>query len=178
MSSLDTEAARLRDGQARPWGPPAVPAGRRGRSSALLIIILAGIGVLIFLGLLAAPRLDEHVGFFTGRALKAVQSYNVEGVPLRGLVEKRFHSARWRAYHQDIPFQTFVECLGTPRSEGPERLMQWYVEERPAWHRGPSLKITSMTAFNGNALDLTPHLFDPRVGYLLPYWHSRQGEPR
>jgi hypothetical protein len=146
--------------------------------SGLLIILLTGIGVLIFFGMLAAPRLDEHIGFFTGRALEAVQSYNVGGVPLRVVVEQRFQDVRWRAYHQDIPFQTFVECSGTPRSGGPKQLMQWYVEERPAWRRGPSLRITSMTAFNGNALDLTPHLFDPRVGYLLPYWRSRQGEPR
>lgn len=139
----------------------------------VLSCALAGLGILLAVGMLVAPRVDERVGFFTVRATEAVQSYDVDGVPLRRVVDGKFQAVRWRAYHQDILFQTFVECVGAPRSGGPEQLMQWYVEERPAWNRGPAIRITSMTAFNGNALDLTPRLFDPRVGYLLPYWRHR-----
>src|SRR4051794_36931954 len=118
---------------------------------ALRVVVAAGIVMLVFIGMLIAPRVDEHVGFFTVRATEAVQSYEVDGAPLRLAVDNQFQAVRWRAYHQDALFQTFVECVGMPRSGGPERLMQWYVEERPAWNRGPALRITSMTAFNGNA---------------------------
>jgi hypothetical protein len=136
----------------------------------LLIVILAGVGLLLFLGMLIAPRVDEHIGFFTVRATEAVQSYRVDGVPLSHIIDNQFQAVRWRAFHQDIPFQTFVECVGTPRSGGGMRHMLWYVEERATWDRGPSLMITVMTALNKDALQLTPHLFDPRAGYLLEYW--------
>lgn len=133
-------------------------------------IVLTGLAILFVLGMLVAPRVDEGVGFLSVRALKAVQTYAVDGVPLRHLVDSEFQEVRWRAYHQDIPFQTFVECVGKPRSGGPERRMLWYVEERPRWNRGPSLKIITMTALNGDALTLTPRLFDPRAGFGLERW--------
>jgi hypothetical protein len=138
--------------------------------SVVLICLLAGLGMLFVVGMLIAPAVDERVGFFTARAMEAVQSYEVDGVPLRRVVDHQFQTVRWRAYHQDIPFQTFVECIGTPRSGGQERRMLWYVDERPTWNRGPSLRITIMTVLNRDALQLTPHLFDPRAGYLLQYW--------
>jgi hypothetical protein len=135
---------------------------RRAMSSIISIGIL---GLLLVLGMLIAPRVDERVGFLTGRAMKAVQCYQVDGVPLRSLVDREFQSVRWRSYHHDIPFQTVVECAGTPRSGGPERRMAWYVDERPTWDKGPSLSITIMTALNGNAYHLTPHLCGPGAGF-------------
>ena len=140
------------------------------RTAAISFVIVAGLAVLMFLGMLVAPRADEWVGFLSVRAMKAVQAYTVDGVPLERLVNGEFRDVQWRSYHQDIPFQTFVECVGMPRSGGPERRMVWYVEERPRWSHGPSLKIVTMTALNGDALKLTPHLFDPRAGFGLDQW--------
>jgi hypothetical protein len=102
--------------------------------------------------------------------MKAVQSYQVDGMPLRSVIDHELENAQWRAYHQDIPFQTFVECVGKARKGGAERRMVWYVEERPRWKNGPSLKIIVMTALNRDALQLTPHLFDPRAGFGLEQW--------
>lgn len=140
-----------------------------------LLARAAGIGVVVgvffslTIGMVAAPRIDERLGFFTSRALRAVRSYPVEGVKLHRVVAQELQAVRWRAYHQDIPFQTFVECVGTPYSGGPERRMLWYVEERPVWNDGPSLKIVTMTALNNEAMQLTPLLFDPRAGFGLEY---------
>ena len=142
------------------------------------ICLLAATGVLFILGLIVAPEVDEQVGFFTVRAMKAVQAYEVDGVPLHRVVRRQFNAVQWRAYHQDIPFQTFVECVGKPLSGGPERRMLWYVEERPRWNRGPSLKIITMTALNGDALTLTPRLFYPRAGFGLERWRPGVELPR
>ena len=135
--------------------------------ASLSFVILASVIVLLSLLLFIAPRVDESAGFLAVRAMKAVQSYKVNGVPVRGLVDSEIQGAHWRAYHQDTPFQTFVECSGTGRRGGVRRRMIWYVEERPRWNSGPSLKIITMTALNRDALKLTPSLFDPRAGYGL-----------
>src|ERR1700692_1503767 len=103
------------------------------RRTVLSVVVLVGLGTLLLFGMLIAPRVDEGVDFFTARALRAVQSYEVKGVPLREVVNAEFQSARWRAYHQDIPFQTFVECVGIDRAHGEERRMLWYVDERLKW---------------------------------------------
>lgn len=132
--------------------------------------VVGGLGIALAVGLIVAPEIDERVGFFTGRATKAIQLYAVDGVPLHRVIDSEFRDVRWRGYHQDIPFQTFVECVGKPRMGGPERRMLWYVEERPTWSRGPSFRITIMTVLNGDALQLTPHLFDPRAGFGLERW--------
>jgi hypothetical protein len=140
------------------------------RSALLVCVVAMGAGVLFLIGIVVAPEVDERVGFFTARAMRAVQSYQSDGMPLRRIVDEQFQSVRWRTYHQDIPFQTFVECVGIPRSGGPEKRLVWYVEERLEWNYGPSFKITVMTALNGDALRLTPHLFDHRAGFGLEQW--------
>lgn len=134
------------------------------------VLIVLGVLVPFAVGLIIAPELDERIGFFTMHAVEAVQSYKVDGAPLRSIIEARFNAVRWRAYHQDIPMQTFVECVGTPRSGGAERHMLWYVDERPTWSNGLSLKISIMTALNRDALQMTPHLFDPHAGFGLDQW--------
>jgi hypothetical protein len=134
-----------------------------------MVVVLCLVALLVF-ALLIAPRVDEGVGFFTARALKTIQSYKAEGVPLRQVVNSRFQSARWRAYHQDIPFQTFVECVGVERAHGARRRMLWYVDERLTWDHGPTLRVVVMTVLNGDALELTPSLFDPRAGFGLDRW--------
>jgi hypothetical protein len=115
--------------------------------------------------MIIAPRIDEYVGFLNVRAMRAVQSYEVDGVPVRSLADQKFQKVTWRAYHQDIPFQTFVECVGSPRSGGPEQNLMWYVEERPRWDRGPSLRIITLIALNDDARQLTPLLFDPEARF-------------
>lgn len=142
------------------------------RGTALICLALVATGLLIVVGLVIAPEIDERAGFFTDRAVQAVQTYEVDGVPLRRIVNTEFRAARWRAYHQDIFFQSFVECVGTPRNGGPERRMLWYVEERPKWSHGPSLRITIMTGLNREALSLAPDLFDPRAGFGLELWRT------
>src|SRR5689334_6695021 len=132
--------------------------------------MIVGLGIVLAVGLIVAPEIDERAGFFTGRATKAIQQYTADGVPLHRVVDLEFRDAKWRGYHQDVFFQTFVECVGKPRMGGPERRMVWYVEERPTWNHGPSISITIMTALNGDALQLTPHLFDPHAGYGLEQW--------
>ena len=134
-----------------------------------LAVFIATVALLGF-GVFIAPRVDEHIGFLAARAMKYVQSYQVNGLPLHSVVEHEFKDVHWRAYHQDIPFQTFVECVGTTRNGELTRRMVWYVEERPRWDNGPSLRIIFMTALNRDALQLTPHLFDPRAGFGLEKW--------
>lgn len=136
------------------------------------------LGGLLIVGLIMAPEIDERIGFFTVRATKAIQSYEVSGQTVLRMVDGQFRNVRWRAYHQDIPMQTFVECVGTPRSGGPERHMLWYVDERPTWNGKPSLRITVMTVLNGDALQLTPNLFDPRAGFGLDRWRRGVELPR
>jgi len=132
------------------------------RTIALTFVLATGVGAVVLFPVIA-PEIDEHVGFFTGRALNAVQSYEIGEVPLWRVVSDRFRDVQWQTYHRDVLFQTFVECVGTPRSGGSERRMVWYVEERPRWDEGPSLKIIVMTAFNSEARHLTPDLFDLRA---------------
>jgi hypothetical protein len=134
------------------------------------LVAAVGLGVVIVLGIIIAPEIDERVGFFTGRAMKTIQSYEIDGLPLQRVIDREFKDVRWRAYHQDIFMQTFVECTGSPRSGGSEQIMLWYVDERPAWDHGLSLKVTVMTVLNGNALKLTPQLFDPSAGHRLDRW--------
>jgi hypothetical protein len=141
-------------------------------------ILVLALAVLLVLGLIVAPEIDERVGFFTTRATTAIQSYEVSGQTVRRMVDSHFRNVRWRAYHQDIPMQTFVECVGTPRSGGPERHMLWYVDERPTWNGRPSLRITVMTVLNGDALQVTPNLFDPRAGFGLDRWRRGVELPR
>jgi hypothetical protein len=140
------------------------------RSIVLAAIFAAGLAFLLFAGLIASPVIDEHVGFFTERATNAIRSYSIDGVPLGRMIDREFTGVHWRAYHQDLPTQTFVECTAKPRSGGPARRMLWYVDERPVWHHGLSLKIVRMTVLNGEALEVTPHLFDPGAGFGLDHW--------
>jgi hypothetical protein len=140
-----------------------------------LICLALATGVLFVVGLIVAPEIDERVGFFTVRATKTVQAYEVNGIPLRRIVERKFETVRWRAYHQDIPFETFVECVGTPHSGGPERRMLWFVKERPRWSEGRwGLRVTVHAAVNDEALALTPQLDD--ISALVAPHPSQQGQ--
>jgi hypothetical protein len=124
--------------------------------------LVVGLGVVMAIGLVVAPEIDERAGFLTVRALSTIQSYKVDGVALRQVIDTRFKDVQWRAYHQDIVWQSFVECVGRPRAGGSQQRLLWYVDERPSWNRGQlSLHITVRTAVNNEALALTPQLDEP-----------------
>ena len=139
----------------------------RLRRLLLVVFFLLGFTAILAAGLVAAPAVDERTRFFTSRAIGTIQSYEVEGVPLSQIIDTRFQGVRWRAYHQDSFMQTFVECVGTPRSGGPSKRLLWFVEERPAWTHWPPFKSTVVTGLNNDALLLAPKLFDPRAGFGL-----------
>jgi hypothetical protein len=121
--------------------------------------VVVGLGVVLGVGLIIAPEIDERAGFLTMRAMTTIQSYQVNGVPLRHVVDTKYEQVQWLAYHQDIVWQTFVECVGKPRSGGPRQRLIWYVDERPKWSHGRwSLRVTVRTAVNNKALALTPQL--------------------
>jgi len=123
--------------------------------------VAAGLGIVLILGLVITPEIDERAGFLTMRVMNTIQSFQVNGVPLRHIVDTKFKEVQWRSYHQDIVWQTFVECVGKPRSGGPQQRLLWYVDERSRWSHGRwSLKVTVRTAVNNGALALTPQLDD------------------
>lgn len=129
--------------------------------SVIVFLVFVGLGIILAIGLIIAPEIDERVGFLTKRAMNEIQSYQVNGVPLRRVVDNEYREVRWRAYHQDILWQTFVECVAKPRSGGPQEALLWYVDERPKWDHGRwSLRVTARTAVNNQALALTPQLDD------------------
>lgn len=124
--------------------------------------IIVVIGIVLTVGIVVAPEIDEHAGFLTVRAMITIQSYQVRGESLRRVVDTKFKETQWRAYHRDIVWQTFVECVGKPRSGGPPQRLLWYVDERPRWRSGRwSLQVTALTAVNTDALTLTPQLDNP-----------------
>jgi hypothetical protein len=143
--------------------------------------VVVGLGVVLGIGIIIAPEIDERVGFLTVRATKTIQSYQVNGVPLHDLVYTKFKEAQWRAYHQDVVWQTFVECVGKPRSGGPQQRLLWWVDERPRWNHGRwSLTVTVRTAVNNEALTLTPQLDDISAIIAPDPWqqgHARTASP-
>lgn len=123
--------------------------------------LVVGLGAVVAVGIIVAPEIDERAGFLTVRAMHTIQSYQVNGVPLSHVIDTKFKDVQWRAYHQDIVWQSFVECVGKPRSGGPQQRLLWYVDERPSWNYGRwSLRVTARTAVNNEALALTPQLDD------------------
>jgi hypothetical protein len=117
-------------------------------------VISAGFALWLFL-----PDVDNQLGWLNGRGLKLIQDYEQDGIPVRELVTSQFKNVRWRSYHRDHLFETYVRCDGVTVKNDPVAMV-WIVmilPERSGW----VLRLrTVATAHTQSAFNVAPSLYD------------------
>jgi hypothetical protein len=127
-----------------------------------LFVVLAGCAAIAFIAALwlFLPRIDESVGFFTGRALRVIQDHQDRGHTVRDIVLSKYKNVHWRAYHRDDVCETYVRCDALDRNGAPVVLV-WVVMTLPE-RRGVLFHVrTIATAHTESAFNVAPSLYEP-----------------
>ena len=127
----------------------------------VLTSLLLGVPLVLFSAFLAflfAPAVDQLFNLGTGRALRTVQNHREGSRTVKEIVERRYRSANWHAYHRDYLEETYVRCDAVTAS-GETVALVWVVIQTPKVQPWRPHITTVATAHDRAAYAIAPSLY-------------------